>query len=171
MEKYFSVNNVVQKKFSFSQNLENKKISSFFQIQKKREDYDYLKKTQHEPFNPFHFKYPLGLFSGCRHFSFRINFKEYKIGLKPAKFSLLLNQFVLNLELFIDLIKEILNNNYPLQAYEDYFGEFLNDIDLKIHFLVVLRPKRKKGLNTKFYIIPQAVSIFIYVSNYGYLYF
>ena len=76
-------------------------------------------------------------------FYFRVTFKEYKLGLKPAKFSLLLNQFVLNLELFINLIKEILNNNNSLDFYEEFFGEMLNELDLTFHFLIVLRPKRK----------------------------
>lgn len=141
----------------FNKDQKEFKIDSLFQIQKKRETYDYLKQTQHQPFNIFFYKYPLGLFSGCYHFNFRITFKEYKVGLKPAKFSLLLNQFVLNLELFINLIKEILDNNHPLIFYENFFEDMLNEIDLKFHFLVILRPKRKKGLNTKFYIIPRGI--------------
>ena len=126
-----------------------------FKIQKKRQDYYLLKKKVNEPFDIFDYKYPLGLFAGCYSFSFRVTFKEYKIGLKPAKFSLLLNQFAVNLELFIELIKELLINNFPLEFYEEIFGTYLNDIDLKMHFLVVLRPKRRKFLKSKFYIIPR----------------
>lgn len=126
-----------------------------FEIQKKRPDYYLLKKTANASFDIFDYKYPLGLFAGCYSFSFRVTFKEYKIGLKPAKFSLLLNKFFVNLELFIDLIKELLINNFPLEFYEEIFGNYLNDIDFKIHFLVVLRPKRRKKLKSKFYIIPR----------------
>merc|ERR1711959_70371 len=70
---------------------------------------------------------------------------------KAAKYSLLLNQFKLNINLFIDLITEILVNNFPMGFYEEFVGsDLLNDWDLKIHFLVVMR---SKALASKFFII------------------
>lgn len=126
-----------------------------FNRKKKRPDLDLLKKEEKEIFNPFEFRYPIGYFSGCNSFSFRITFKEYKAGLKPAKFSLLLNQFNLNLDKFINLIQEILINNFPLNFYDNFFKEEITDIDFKIHFLVVLSTRGINTTTTKFFIIPK----------------
>lgn len=147
------------KSFNLSNKVKKSIVNFSFIIKKKRPDYDLLKKEENEVFNFFNFKYPLGFFSGCTHFSFRVTFKEYKVGLKPAKFSLLLNQFCLNLERFIDLVQEILVNNFPLTFYEDFFGEYLNDLDFKIHFLVILRTQGTKNTTTKFFIVPKGCFI------------
>jgi len=122
-----------------------------FTFVKKAKHIDVLTKASGEPFNIFEYNFPLGFFAGCVKFSFRVTFKEYKVGLKAAKYSLLLNQFKLNINLFIDLITEILVNNFPLSFYEEFVGsDLLNDWDLKIHFLVVMR---SKALASKFFII------------------
>jgi hypothetical protein len=131
--------------------------SSSFVLKKKRPNIATLKKEENEPFNYFSYKYPLGFAAGCNRFSFRITFKEYKAGLKPAKFSLLLNQFNLNLETFFFLINEVLINNLPLTFFENFFFDYLNDIDFKIHFLVVLRTRSKTVTTTKFLIIPKGL--------------
>ena len=121
------------------------------------ENFDKLKDIKSkliDNFNVYDYKYSLGFFSGCHKFNFRITFKEYKVGLKPAKFSLLLNQFRLDLDLFITLIQEILVNNFAIEFYEDLFKDYFNDLDFKIHFLVVLRRKHLTQTGTKFFIIP-----------------
>lgn len=147
--------------FNLIKNLKTNKIDILFSFKskKKRPNLEQLKilesKNFSKDFNIFNFKSPLGLFSGCNSFTFRITFKEYKLGLKPAKFSLLLNQFNLNLERFIDLINEILINNYPLSFYEDFFINNLNDLDFKIHFFVILRTRDKYNKSSKFFIIPK----------------
>lgn len=134
--------------------------SSFsFKSKKKRPNLEKLRylegKKKGKDFDIFNFKSPLGLFSGCNTFTFRVTFKEYKLGLKPAKFSLLLNQFNLNLDRFIDLINEILVNNYPLNFYEDFFGTTLNDLDFKIHFFIILRTRDKYNRSSKFFVVPK----------------
>ena len=134
-----------------------------FEIKKKRPKAKYLKKEEGAPetekekekFDIYYYKYPLGFFAGCNSFTFRITFKEYKMGLKPAKFSLLLNQFNLNLDIFISLVEEIMVNNFPLEFYETFFGTDLNDLDLKFHFLVMLRTRDKHNIASKFYLIPK----------------
>lgn len=126
-----------------------------FNRKKKRPELELLKQEEKESFNIFNFSYPLGYLSGCNNFIFRVTFKEYKIGLKAAKFSLLLNQFNLNLEKFILLVQEILINNFPLNFYENFFQENLNDIDFKIHFLVILRTRGVNSTTTKFFIVPK----------------
>lgn len=135
----------------------NRKISpqASFILKKKRPDISILKKEENEPFNFFSYKYPLGYVAGCNRFSFRVTFKEYKAGLKPAKFSLLLNQFNLNIDLFFVLINEILANNFPLNFFEKFFSDFLTDIDFKLHFLVILRARSTTITTTKFLIIPK----------------
>jgi hypothetical protein len=134
-------------------------INFNFSIQRKRPDIDLLKKEEGESFNNFNFKYPLGFFAGCTKFIFRVTFKEYKQGLKPAKFSLLLNQFCLNLEKFITLVQEVLINNFPLEFYEEFFGDKLSDIDFKIHFIIILRTKGIYNTTTKFFILPKGCFI------------
>jgi len=136
-------------------NLEKNLVSFVFFIKKKRPDYDILKKEEGKLFDIFDFDYALGFFSGCSHFSFRVTFKEYKSGLKAAKFSLLLNQFCLKLERFIEIVNEILINNFCIDFYEDFFGDYLVDFDLKIHFLVILRTYSKVNTTTKFFIVPK----------------
>lgn len=130
-----------------------------FKANKKRPNLEKLRylesKKKTKDINIFNFKSPLGLFSGCNTFTFRVTFKEYKSGLKPAKFSLLLNQFNLNLDRFIDLINEILINNFPLDFYEDFFNNYLNDLDFKIHFFVILRTRDKYNKSSKFFVIPK----------------
>lgn len=143
------------KNIGFTKNL----VSFSYERIKKRPDADVLKQQEKENFNVFDFKYPLGFFAGCTKFTFRVTFKEYKQGLKAAKFSLLLNQFCLNLERFIDLIQEVLVNNFPLNFYEDFFSDSLSDIDFKIHFLVVLRTQGTNTTTTKFFIIPKGCFI------------
>lgn len=133
----------------------NTDLISDFSRTKQRPDIDLLKKEENEVFDAFDFKYPLGFFAGCNSFVFRVTFKEYKAGLKAAKYSLLLNQFNLNLEKFINLVQEVLVNNFPLNFYEQFFGEDINDIDFKIHFLVVLRTKGINITTTKFFVVPK----------------
>jgi hypothetical protein len=81
--------------------------------------------------------------------------KEYKIGLNASKFSLLLNQFFINSNNFINLINEILLNNYPLKFLEHIFGT-LDELELKFHFLIIIL-KKGSALSTtsKFIIIPK----------------
>jgi len=62
------------------------------------------------------------------------------LGLNPSKFSLLLNQFFINSNNFINLINEILINNFPLKFLENLFIN-LEDIDLKFHFYVIIIKK------------------------------
>ena len=147
-KKYFEIESFFVKKNDSISNID-------FNRKKKRPDLDLLKKEEKELFNPFEFRYPIGYFSGCNSFSFRITFKEYKAGLKAAKFSLLLNQFNLNLEKFINLIQEVLVNNFPLNFYDNFFKEEVGDIDFKIHFLVVLSTRGVNTTTTKFFIIPK----------------
>ena len=130
-------------------------VSFDFNRKKNRPALEILKKEDKETFNIYNFSYPLGFFSGCNSFTFRVTFKEYKSGLKAAKFSLLLNQFNLNLDKFIQLIQEVLINNYPLSFYENFFQENLTEVDFKIHFLVVLRTRGKFATTTKFFVIPK----------------
>ncbi len=147
------------KTFNLSRKIKNNLINFDFFIVKKRPSHDLLKKEENEVYNNFNFKYLFGFFSGCTHFSFRITFKEYKVGLKPAKFSLLLNQFCLNLDLFINLVQEVLVNNFPLNFYENFFQNYLNDVDFKLHFLVILRTQDKKNTTTKFFLVPKGCFI------------
>lgn len=138
---------------------ENTDLVCDFSRTKPRPDIELLKKEENEIFDSFDFKYPIGFFAGCNSFVFRVTFKEYKAGLKAAKYSLLLNQFNLNLEKFINLVQEILVNNFPLSFYEQFFGEDVNDIDFKIHFLVVLRTKGVNITTTKFFVVPKGCFI------------
>ena len=138
---------------------ENMALVSDFSRTKPRPDVELLKKEENELFDAFDFKYPLGFFAGCSSFVFRVTFKEYKAGLKAAKYSLLLNQFNLNLEKFINLVQEVLVNNFPLNFYEQFFGEDINDIDFKIHFLVILRTKGVNITTTKFFVVPKGCFI------------
>jgi len=138
---------------------ENVALVSDFSRTKPRPDVELLKKEENELFDAFDFKYPLGFFAGCNSFVFRVTFKEYKAGLKAAKYSLLLNQFNLNLEKFINLVQEVLVNNFPLNFYEQFFGEDINDIDFKIHFLVILRTKGVNITTTKFFVVPKGCFI------------
>lgn len=133
-------------------------LASLYNIKKRQPNYKRLENIEEEDdikdFNYYNYKYSLGFFSGCHKFIFRVNFKEYKIGLKPAKFSLLLNQFCVDLDLFIGLIQELLINNFSIDFYEDLFKDYINDLDFKIHFLIILRQKYKNKNLTKFFIIP-----------------
>ena len=147
------------KTFQLGECVKNNSVNFDFFLIKKRPDYDSLKKEENETFDSFNFKYLFGFFGGCTHFSFRVTFKEYKVGLKPAKFSLLLNQFCLNLELFINLVQEILVNNFPLNFYETFFQDYINDFDLKIHFLVILRTQDRNNTTTKFFLVPKGCFI------------
>lgn len=122
---------------------------------RKRPGKELILLDEKEDFEVFKFKYLLGFFAGCNSFVFRVNFKEYKMGLKPAKFSLLLNQFHVNLDRFISIVNEILVNNFPLNFYENFLKDDLNEIDFKIHFLVFLRSRNKYNVTSKFYIIPR----------------
>lgn len=105
----------------------SKRTNKCFIFVKKAKHIDFLTETSDELFNRFEYNFPLGFFAGCINFSFRITFKEYKIGLKAAKFSLLLNQFKLNINLFIELITEVLTNNFPLEFFEDFVGYNLTE--------------------------------------------
>jgi hypothetical protein len=79
------------------------------------------------------------------------------MGLNPSKFSLLLNQFFINSNNFINLINEILINNFPLKFLESVFIN-LEDLDLKFHFYVIIL-KKGSTLSTisKFLILPKGL--------------
>ncbi len=127
---------------------------------KERPDFEVLKEVKDvSDIDVYNYKYPLGFFAGCNSFSFRITLKEYRMGLKASKFSLLLNQFNLNLERFIFIIEELLNNAFSLEFFDRLFGSLINDIDLKIHFLIVLSKRDKYNTSSKFSIIPKGCYI------------
>lgn len=83
--------------------------------------------------------------------------KEYKTGLNPSKFSLLLNQFFINASNFITLINEILVNNFSLKFLE-YIFENLDELELKFHFyVIVLKKGSALSTSSKFLIIPKGL--------------
>jgi len=151
--------------YNLDRKIINKSSNLNIITKKKRPLFDILKKEEDViDFNIFNYKYSFGFFAGCNSFSFRVTFKEYKQGLKASKFSLLLNQFNLNIERFTSLIEEILVNNFSFDFYENLFGSALNDMDLKIHFLVILRNKDKYNTSSKFFIVPKGCYI-VHVRN------
>ena len=113
-------------------------------------------------FDKYRYCHPLGFFAGRKHFSFRVNLKEYQAGLKPAKFSLLLNQFKINIDFFIEMITKILDDNFITDFYKDFFKEDYTEVDFKIHFLVIIYTKARKNTISRFYIIPKGI-IFVHL--------
>lgn len=70
---------------------------------------------------------------------------------------MLLNQFFINSNNFINLINEILLNNYPLKFLETIFGN-LDDLELKFHFyIIVLKKGSSLSTTSKFLIIPKGL--------------
>ena len=147
------------KTYQLRSNSINKSININIITKRKRPKFEYLKhKKRKDIFSSFFYKYAFGFFAGRNSLSFRVTFKEYRQGLKPSKFSLLLNQFNLDIERFIEVIEEVLINNFSLDFYENLFGACINDIDFKIHFLIVLKKSRFFNA-TKFYVIPKGCYI------------
>lgn len=143
------------KTYQLRSNSINKSININIITKRKRPKFEYLKhKKRKDIFSSFFYKYAFGFFAGRNSLSFRVTFKEYRQGLKASKFSLLLNQFNLDIERFIEVIEEVLINNFSLDFYENLFGASINDIDFKIHFLIVLKKSRFFNA-TKFYVIPK----------------
>lgn len=147
------------KTYQLRSNSINKSININIITKRKRPKFEYLKhKKEKENFSSFFYKYAFGFFAGNNSLSFRVTFKEYRQGLKASKFSLLLNQFNLDIERFIEVIEEVLINNFSLDFYEKLFGVSITDIDFKIHFLIIL--KKSRFLNaTKFFVIPKGCYI------------
>ena len=141
----------------------NKTIKIGIITKRKRPKFHVLKQAEKDGkvkvLHSYFYKYAFGFFAGRRSFNFRVTFKEYSQGLKASKFSLLLNQFNMNLERFIAMIEEVLISNFSLDFYEKLFGSLISDIDFNINFLIVLS-KRGKFINTtKFVIIPKGCYI------------
>lgn len=120
--------------------------------------------TSVEDYNFYDCNYYFGLFSGCHKFYFKILFKDYLTGLKPAKFSLALNQMGIKPDNFIELITLFLDEIISV----DFFLNFLTDdelnddcinlFNLKLHFLVLLKKKKRAG--TKYFIIFKGFFLF-----------
>lgn len=128
-------------------------------------------------FDKYRYGHPLGFFAGRKHFSFRVNFKDYKLGLRPAKYSLQLNPFKININLFIAMIVNILDDNFVDDFYDEFFKEEEPEpeeksedddyeteteekpeekakMDFKFHFLIIIYTKARKNTISRFYIIP-----------------
>lgn len=120
--------------------------------------------TSLEEYNFYDCNYYFGLFSGCHKFYFKILFKDYLSGLKPAKFSLALNQMGIKPDNFIELINlfldEIISVDFFLNFLtEDEFNDdSINLFNLKLHFLVLLKKKKRAG--TKYFIIFKGFFLF-----------
>lgn len=134
---------------------------------KKNQYFNFLKKIvilNVEDYNFYDCNYYFGLFSGCHKFYFKILLKDYLIGLKPAKFSLALNQMGIKPDNFIELINIFLDEI----IFVDFFLNFLTEdeinddcinlFSLKLHFLVLLKQKKKVG--TKYFIIFKGFFLF-----------
>ena len=144
------------KTYCLNNNFVNKKINVNLITKPKRPKFEVLKNEKTpSKFTIYSCKYNFGFFSGCTSFSFRVTFKEYRQGLKASKFSLLLNQFNLNLDNFISIIDEILINNFSVDFYENLFGSNINDIDFKIHFFIILDKLERFTSSSKFFVIPK----------------
>lgn len=147
-----------------SQFLKSKKLSY---IPIKSSYFNFFEKpviTNVEDYNFYNCNYYFGLFSGCHKFYFKILFKDYLSGLKPAKFSLALNQMGIKPDNFIELINlfldEIISVDFFLNFLtEDEFNDdAINLFNLKLHFLVLLKKKKRAG--TKYFIIFKGFFLF-----------
>ncbi len=113
--------------------------------------FDKIVITSIEEYNFYDCNYYFGLFSGCHKFYFKILFKDYLIGLKPAKFSLALNQMGIKPDNFIELINLFLDEIISIDFFlnfltEDEFNyDSINLFNLKLHFLVLLKKKKSSG--------------------------
>ena len=120
--------------------------------------------TNVENYNFYDCNYYFGLFSGCHKFYFKILFKDYLSGLKPAKFSLALNQMGIKPDNFIELINlfldEIISVDFFLNFLtdEEFNDDSINLFNLKLHFLVLLKKKKRAG--TKYFIIFKGFFLF-----------
>jgi len=120
--------------------------------------------TNVEDYNFYNCNYYFGLFSGCHKFYFKILFKDYLSGLKPAKFSLALNQMGIKPDNFIELINlfldEIISVDFFLNFLtdEEFNDDSINLFNLKLHFLVLLKKKKRAG--TKYFIIFKGFFLF-----------
>lgn len=120
--------------------------------------------TNVEDYNFYNCNYYFGLFSGCHKFYFKILFKDYLSGLKPAKFSLALNQMGIKPDNFIELINlfldEIISVDFFLNflTEEEFNDDAINLFNLKLHFLVLLKKKKRAG--TKYFIIFKGFFLF-----------
>jgi hypothetical protein len=120
--------------------------------------------TNVEEYNFYDCNYYFGLFSGCHKFYFKILFKDYLSGLKPAKFSLALNQMGIKPDNFIELINlfldEIISVDFFLNflTEEEFNDDSINLFNLKLHFLVLLKKKKRAG--TKYFIIFKGFFLF-----------
>lgn len=117
-----------------------------------------------EEYNFYDCNFYFGLFNGCHKFYFKILFKDYLIGLKPAKFSLTLNQMGIKPDNFIELINlfldEIISVDFFLNflTESEFNDESINLFNLKLHFLVLLKKKKRAG--TKYFIIFKGFYLF-----------
>lgn len=120
--------------------------------------------TNVEEYNFYDCNYYFGLFSGCHKFYFKILFKDYLSGLKPAKFSLALNQMGIKPDNFIELINLFLDEIISIDFFlsflteEEFNDDSINLFNLKLHFLVLLKKKKRAG--TKYFIIFKGFFIF-----------
>ena len=120
--------------------------------------------TNVEDYNFYNCNYYFGLFSGCHKFYFKILFKDYLSGLKPAKFSLALNQMGIKPDNFIELINlfldEIISVDFFLNflTEEEFNDDAINLFNLKLHFLVLLKKKKRAG--TKYFIMFHGLFLF-----------
>lgn len=147
-----------------SQYLKSTKLS-FFPI--KSSYFNFFEKiviTNVEEYNFYDCNYYFGLFSGCHKFYFKILFKDYLTGLKPAKFSLALNQMGIKPDNFIELINLFLDEIISVDFFLNFLSEdeFNDDsislFNLKLHFLVLLKKKKRAG--TKYFIIFKGFFLF-----------
>lgn len=175
MSQIFSIINISKNNFVFKNalNLKLKKINTQFYsmdsqyLKSKKLNYFPIKSsyfnffekpviTNVEDYNFYNCNYYFGLFSGCHKFYFKILFKDYLSGLKPAKFSLALNQMGIKPDNFIELINlfldEIISVDFFLNflTEEEFNDDSINLFNLKLHFLVLLK-KKKKSRNKIFY--------------------
>jgi hypothetical protein len=126
--------------------------------------YEKIVITNLEDYNFYDCNYYFGLFSGCHKFYFKILFKDYLSGLKPAKFSLALNQMGIKPDNFIELINlfldEIISVDFFLNflTEEEFNDDSINLFNLKLHFLVLLKKKKRAG--TKYFIIFKGFFLF-----------
>jgi hypothetical protein len=115
--------------------------------------YEKIVITNLEDYNFYDCNYYFGLFSGCHKFYFKILFKDYLSGLKPAKFSLALNQMGIKPDNFIELINlfldEIISIDFFLNFLTDdeFNDDSINLFNLKLHFLVLLKKKKELEQN------------------------
>lgn len=117
-----------------------------------------------DEYNFYDCNYYFGLFNGCHKFYFKVLFKDYLIGLKPAKFSLALNQMGIKPDNFIELINLFLDEIISVDFFLNFLteSEFNDDsanlFNLKLHFLVLLKKKKRAG--TKYFIIFKGFFLF-----------